>query len=464
MNDAVRIPILVDGDTGYGNFNNMRRLVRKLEQRGIGGVCIEDKVFPKTNSFVHGKTQALADVAEFCGRIRAGKDSQASDAFVVVARCEALIAGWGVREALERAEAYRQAGADAILIHSAQRVPLEIMAFLEEWANRLPVVLVPTKYYATPTDAFRRHGVSALIWANHLMRTCITAMQRTAQEIFEDQSLINVEDRIAPLGEVFRLQGAPELAEAEKRYLPKHASVTRAIILAAARGAELGELTAHRPKCMVEIAGVPILSRIVATHRAAGVRDVAVVRGYRKEAVDGTGVTTFDNDEHAETGEVWSLWKAAAALDGHCIVSFGDVLFKKYIAQELLELDADLAMAVDAHGHPDAGAARAAFAALCTRPYSRHAWAEPCALVRLGESSGEAHGEWTGFLKLSDRGAALVREAMAKLPEERRRAMGMADLLNEIVAAGHEVRVVYTTGSCMAIDSIDDVVVGSRFP
>src|SRR5436190_7229047 len=76
MSDSTRIPILVDGDTGYGNFNNMRRLVCKLEQRGIGGVCIEDKVFRKTNSFINGTAQPLADIDEFCGKIKAAKDTQ----------------------------------------------------------------------------------------------------------------------------------------------------------------------------------------------------------------------------------------------------------------------------------------------------------------------------------------------------------------------------------------------------
>src|SRR5690606_11405490 len=112
MSDATSIPILLDGDTGYGNFNNMRRLVKKLEQRNIAGVCIEDKIFPKTNSFIAGETQPLADIEEFCGKIKAAKDAQLDDDFVVVARVEAFIAGWGLEEALRRAEAYRQAGAD----------------------------------------------------------------------------------------------------------------------------------------------------------------------------------------------------------------------------------------------------------------------------------------------------------------------------------------------------------------
>ncbi|MGH8579724.1 MAG: isocitrate lyase/phosphoenolpyruvate mutase family protein, partial [Gammaproteobacteria bacterium] len=112
MADVTHIPILLDGDTGYGNFNNMRRLVRKLEQRAIAGVCVEDKLFPKTNSFIEGGRQALADVGEFCGKIKAGKDSQLDQGFCIVARVEALIAGWGVAEALRRAEAYAEAGAD----------------------------------------------------------------------------------------------------------------------------------------------------------------------------------------------------------------------------------------------------------------------------------------------------------------------------------------------------------------
>src|ERR1700712_1390522 len=128
MADAPSLPILLDGDTGYGNFNSVRRLVRKLCERGVAGVCIEDKLFPKTNSFI-GEAQPLADMEEFCGRIRAGKDAQLDDDFVLVARVEALISGHSMDEALRRAEAYRKAGADAILIHSKLPTASEIFTF-----------------------------------------------------------------------------------------------------------------------------------------------------------------------------------------------------------------------------------------------------------------------------------------------------------------------------------------------
>jgi phosphoenolpyruvate phosphomutase len=229
MADATSLPILVDGDTGYGNFNNVRRLVAKLEPRGAAGVCLEDKLFPKTNSFIAGETQPLAEIDEFCGRLRAAKDTQRDPDFVVVARTEALIAGRGLADALVRAHAYADAGADAILIHSAKRTADEVVSFKQAWDRTLPVIAVPTKYFDTPTLVFRRHGFSALIWANHLLRASIAAMQAAAAAIFADQAISRVEPEIASLADVFRLQRAGELDTAEQRYLPGIARLPRAV-------------------------------------------------------------------------------------------------------------------------------------------------------------------------------------------------------------------------------------------
>ncbi|MCL6459420.1 MAG: phosphoenolpyruvate mutase [Gorillibacterium sp.] len=226
MSDATSIPILLDGDTGYGNFNNARRLVKKLEQRQIAGVCIEDKLFPKTNSFINGEAQPLADIDEFCGKIKAMKDTQQDEDFTVVARVEALIAGWGLDEALERAEAYRQAGADAILIHSKKVNIAEIEDFMKAWNGRHPVIVVPTKYYTTPAQRFHELGISTVIWANHNLRASIEAMQRITQKIFCEKSLIDVESRVATIDEVFLLQQADELQTAEEKYLPCSGKLT----------------------------------------------------------------------------------------------------------------------------------------------------------------------------------------------------------------------------------------------
>ena len=219
MSDATTIPILVDGDTGWGNFNNMRRAVSKFCQRGIAGICIEDKLFPKTNSFI-GEGQPLADTNEFAGKIKAGKDSQTDPDFNIVARLEAFIAGRGLNEALDRAHAYAEAGADAVLCHSKLATDAEIQAFMAGWDGRVPVVIVPTKYYSVPTDEFRKAGVSLAIWANHNLRASITAMRETTARILRDESLAGVEPDITTVSEIFDIQGNAELKQAEARYLP----------------------------------------------------------------------------------------------------------------------------------------------------------------------------------------------------------------------------------------------------
>jgi phosphoenolpyruvate phosphomutase len=469
MSDAVTIPILLDGDTGYGNFNNMQRLVRKLEQRHIAAVCIEDKLFPKTNSFIKGDAQPMADMHEFCGKIKAGKDAQTDPNFCIIARVEAFICGWGLAEALRRAEAYRQAGADGILIHSALSVPDEILSFKQEWGNRCPVVIVPTKYYATPTDVFRQHGFSMVIWANHMLRTAVAAMQKTARTLNEQQHLLSVEDKVAPVSEIFRLQNAAELQDAEDRYLPRGAENTSAIVLAASRGEELRELTEHQPKTMVKIQGTPILARIVDAYNAVGIKDITVVRGYKKEAVTLPNLTYLDNDDFADTGELDSLDKAVRARKGlakDLIISYGDVLFNKYIPQALCQEKEDFVVFVDSDWQNQSSYARLGGFAECTLPNSRKAFNAKIYLKQLGNLAPQEsiHGVWMGFLKVSSAGAVHLQAILAEmLADPANRKAGIPILLQELLKRQLSVRVLYTVGHWLDINSLDDVVQAGNF-
>ncbi|HLU47836.1 MAG TPA: isocitrate lyase/phosphoenolpyruvate mutase family protein, partial [Planctomycetota bacterium] len=433
MADATTIPILLDGDTGYGNFNNVRRLVSKLEKRGVAGVCIEDKLFPKTNSLIEGARQALADVDEFCGRIKAGKDAQQDDAFVIVARIEALIAGRGISEALRRGEAYVAAGADAILVHSTRPSADEIVEFMRRWDRRVPVVIVPTRYWRTPTDVLREAGVSVAVWANHMLRASIPAMQDVARTIAREEGLHSVEPRIAPVAEVFRLQLASELEEAEKRYLPRGGRNVRAIVLAASRGVELGALTAERPKAMVEIRGKPLLAHIVETYSSAGVESLTVVRGYRSDAVDIDGPEYVDNEDFASTGELVSLGRALLPRPalGETVISYGDVLFKKYIVEELLEEREDLVIAVDTDWPESVNRNRAADYVRCSLPPGRQAFGHRVLLreVRADLPHDRIHGEWMGFLKASSTGIQWVLAALRELLDEPEGQRAGMDLL-----------------------------------
>ena len=469
MSDATRIPILLDGDTGYGNFNNMQRLIRKLEQRDIAAVCIEDKLFPKTNSFLQGEAQPLANMEEFCGKIKAGKDAQLDTDFCLIARIEAFICGWGLAEAIRRAEAYHQAGADGILIHSALTIPDEILAFKREWADRSPVVIVPTKYYSTPMDVFRQQNISMVIWANHLLRAAIATMQSTARILREQENLLSVEDKIVPVAEVFRLQGAADLQEAEQRYLPKGTERASAIVLAASRGDELGELTNDKPKTMVPIRGVPILGHIMDTYNTVGIKDICVVRGYKKETVNLPHLTYVDNDDFSSTGELDSLLKALEAKTCHTqdlIVSYGDVLFNSYIPQALLQAKDDFVIFVDSNWQEKTSYTRLGGFAECTAPNSRKAFKTPIHLKQLGTHihPDNIHGVWMGFLKVSASGTTQLQELLPGLlsaPENQK--TGMATLFQKLLRQHQPIRVLYTVGHWLDINNLDDVVQAGSF-
>src|SRR5579862_1177485 len=382
MADASDLPILLDGDTGYGNFNNMRRLVRKLEQRGIAGVCIEDKQFPKTNSFLNGERQPLADIQEFAGKITAGKDTQNDPNFSIVARVEALIAGWGMDEALRRAEAYRRAGADAILIHSKLSKPDEILTFAREWAQRAPLVIVPTRYYSTPTEIFRAAGISTVIWANHLVRSAATAMQSVAKEIKRSETLINVEDRIVSVDEIFRLQDAEEYAAAERHYLAVKGGARAAVVLAATRGRGLDAITTDRPKVMLPIAGKPLLRWLVDGFKKQSINDITVVGGYRADAIDTAGIKLVVNERHAQTGELASLACAVGSLDSEAVIAYGDLLFRSYVLRDLVESKADFAVVVDSLMTGDSNLTVRDFA-YCSRSDDRGLFGTPVLLERV---------------------------------------------------------------------------------
>ena len=468
MSDATTVPILVDGDTGWGNFNNMRRAVAKLCQRGIAGICIEDKLFPKTNSFI-GEGQPLADIDEFCGKIKAGKDSQTDPDFSIVARLEAFIAGRGLGEALKRAEAYFDAGADAVLVHSKQSTADEIMSFAREWAGRCPIVIVPTKYYQTPTDEFRDAGISVAIWANHNLRAAITAMRETSRQIFREESLGGVDGAMVTVKDVFELAGNDELAEAEKRYLPATGENMTAVFLAASRGAALGALTEDRPKCMIDVRGQPLLRRLIKTFEGSGVRDIVVVRGYKKEKINLPSITTVDNDLYANTGEAASLACAIDHIQGDCFVSYGDILFRQHYLDQLMAGDDDITLAVDALWKERKSDAEGWVRDLvsCSRPFSGdYLDDDPVILKRIGNELDPAgvDGEWIGVARLNRRGSELVRaeiEAMrgdGSLPQS-----SMLDLLQRLIDKGTSIRAVYVPGQWLDVDDAADFTRAGKF-
>lgn len=213
MHEAVALPVIADCDTGFGDSLNVAYMARRYEAAGIAAVCIEDKVFPKRNSFANARHE-LERVDVFQEKIATAKTSQRDDDLLVFARTEALIAGEGLGEALRRAAAYVDAGADAILVHSKARTPGELYAFTESWDRPTPVVAVPTSYYEVTADELASHGVRVVIYANQAMRAAARAMIDTLREIRERGTSASVEARIASMTDLFAIQGLDDAVTA----------------------------------------------------------------------------------------------------------------------------------------------------------------------------------------------------------------------------------------------------------
>jgi phosphoenolpyruvate phosphomutase len=466
MADAVDIPILLDGDTGYGNFNNVRRLVRKLEQRGVSGVCLEDKLFPKTNSFIAGERQALAEIDEFCGKLRAAKDTQHDPDFVVVARTEAFIAGWGLEEALMRATAYAESHADAILVHSKRADSAEVLAFMERWDDRVPVIIVPTKYPTEPLGSFVAAGVSNFIFANQALRTVITALQQNLEKLRQTRDLMSIEREIAPVKEIFRLQNVQELQSSEALYLPQsqQEEPRRALVLAASQG-DFGDLVKDKPKAMLRLKGRPILTWHADAFRHQGIRRIGAVRGYCKQAVDLADIEYFDNDAYATTGELASLYAARQFLGGDIVIAYGDIVFDEFILRNLLSRPEPITIAVDGAFQLRKRSDQKRDLVVTTGTFHPIDKA-PCALGAIGRSvnPAAATGEWIGLLHLRADKAALVVKLLDQLKAEQPELLArgsLPDLLQKLVAAGEVISVVHSYGHWYDLDEAKDLIEAS---
>ncbi len=465
MVDASDLPILIDGDTGYGNFNNVRRLVRKLEQRRIAGVCLEDKLFPKTNSFINGERQVLAEVDEFCGKLRAAKDTQLDPDFAVVARTEAFIAGWGLDEALLRAYAYAEAGADVILVHSKRKDSREILSFMEQWDDRAPIIIVPTKYPTEPLSRFVDAGISNFIFANQSLRTVITALERNLRKLHETRDLMSIENEIAPVSEIFRLQDVQELKSSEERYLPSSTQPqASAVVLAASKG-DFGNLVKDRPKAMLRLRGKPIMTWHTDAFRRQGIRRIAAVRGYCKEAMDLSDIQYFDNDDWASTGELASLYTAREFLEGDMVIAYGDIVFDEFILRNLLSQTEGIGIAVDGawklRGRADAKRDLVVTEGACD-PVGLGA----CKLVEIGATVApdKAMGEWIGMLYLQAAKTATLVKLLDHLDAEEPEVLRTGDLpmlLGRLIAAGETVSAVHTFGHWYDLDDQQDLLLAS---
>lgn len=201
-------PIIFDGDTG-GMTEHFVYTVRSLERMGVSMVIIEDKKGLKKNSLFGTEVkQTQATIEEFSEKIRAGKRAQRTKDFMICARIESLILEQGMDDAIARAKAFTEAGADAIMIHSRKKDPAEIFEFVKiyrEWNKTTPIVVVPTSFNTVTEEEFKAAGVNVVIYANQLTRTGFPAMLNAAKLILKNHRAKECDDVCMPFKEIIRL-------------------------------------------------------------------------------------------------------------------------------------------------------------------------------------------------------------------------------------------------------------------
>lgn len=206
--DVTTKPIILDGDTG-GLIEHFVYNVRTLERMGVSAVIIEDKTGLKKNSLFGTEVEQTQDSIEnFSAKIRAGKNAQRTEEFMIIARIESLILERGMEDALTRAFAFVEAGADGIMIHSRKKSPDEIVEFCQKFREKdkkTPIVVVPTSFNSITEEELAKAGVNIVIYANQLTRSAYPAMQNTAVEILKNHRALEVDSKLMPFKDIIKL-------------------------------------------------------------------------------------------------------------------------------------------------------------------------------------------------------------------------------------------------------------------
>ena len=478
MSAAVRIPVIADCDNGFGNAINVMRTVAEYEQAGVAGICIEDNIFPKRCSFYAGVQRELVPIDEHARKIQAAKAARQNTDFVIIARTEAFIAGWGKHEALCRAHAYAEAGADAILIHSkAATFDEELKDFAASWDRPCPLVSVPTTYADITAHDLATAGFQLVIFANQTLRAAVTGMRNALATLKQEGRPAAVDEQIVTLPEIYDLVGVPDLQANEKKFLVPGGHEVTAIIIAAGFEEDLLPLIEDRPKAMLEIKGKTILERQIQALNECGVKDIVVVRGYHKEQINLPNIRYYDNDRFRETGELASLFLAETEMTGRFLFLYSDILLDPSILEKLLKSQADISIVVDRAwndhepGQAEVRTKQPDLVVTHQPPKTGYRYlptAEPTTLAQIGQhiTQQDADGEFIGLAMFSASGAQVLRTTYQELQTisvARRfheasslETAAFTDMLRELINREHDIACVDIYKGWLEIDTFED--------
>ncbi len=339
-------PMIVDGDTG-GDEDNFRFLVKRLENQGVSAVIVEDKIFPKRNSFGGTVGAGMEDPDTFSKKLLIGMNTKSTSDFLIIARLESLIAGLGMEETMSRTEKYINSGIDGIMIHSKLKTPDEIIEFIPKYealcsklGRRPYLIAVPTTYNSISDKELIDLGVDIIIHANHLSRASFQSMLDTAKLISESGRSLESDENIASVKELFSAVGYDKILERDSEKTPN----ISAIIASAGNQSD-----DDKPRSLVNISGKPLAYHQIETLKKVGIENIVMtVNDLDKfEDIQNSGAKIIESNFPEEKKLLHSIMSADKYLNDHALITYGDILFNEKIISSLISSKEDIVIAAD---------------------------------------------------------------------------------------------------------------------
>lgn len=468
-------PIIVDGDTG-GEATNFEYFIRTLEDMGVSMVIIEDKMFPKRNSLDPESRQTQEDPDIFALKIKRGKEIQLSSDFMIIARIESLISGLGLEDAIFRAKKYLKAGADGIMIHSKDVNPKEIIDFaieykkiLDEMGIRKPLVCVPTTYNTITEEKLKKYGFNVVIYANHLLRSAHKAMKETASIILREQRCFEAESKCSPISSIFEDVGFLEVKEKDLKY---RKGEIRVIIPAAGK-----DPIFDLPKSIIKIKDKTLLTRQKEVLNSCGLKDITVIRGYKKELIDIDEIKYVDNDDYDKYFILYSLFKAEQEMSNGFIYLNSDILFDEQIITNLLNSKKDMILVVDNsytyHNHEKEKKLDLILSKNKPSGERRRLYQKDNEILRIGKKINKnmADYEFVGIAYFSEYGAEIIKKIYNDCKLNHKgpfheansfESASITDFIQEIIDRGFKVNLLEIHKGWIEIHNKKDIELAER--
>ena len=339
-------PMIVDGDTG-GDEDNFRFLIKRLENQGVSAVIVEDKIFPKRNSFGGTVGAGMEDPNIFSKKLEVGMKTKSTNDFLIIARLESLIAGLGMNETMMRAEKYINAGVDGIMIHSKLKEPSEVLEFIPKFeklctklGKRPYLIAVPTTYNTISDDELINSGVDIIIHANHLLRAAYKSMLETASLISNSRRSYESDSNIASVKEIFSAVGYDKIIERDKEKSPN----ISALIVSAG-----DHKINNTQRSLNKISDKPLINHQIETFKKSGIDKIKITVNNLSEFdpyLD-KDINVVEIKDIEQNQMLNSIMTGIENIEGPAIITYGDILFNNKIISELVSNENDIVIAVD---------------------------------------------------------------------------------------------------------------------